>query len=133
MEQAGREGKVIWGMESRKSAFTTLYYNSNFNNMKRGPSNDISEFEEKSRKLVKPDTNGHDKNGASEAERGELTKFIKDPKVVEVLKQKGIERFFPVQYETYQDIYDGCDLIARDRTGSGKTIAFSLPIIQRFR
>jgi superfamily II DNA/RNA helicase len=49
--------------------------------------------------------------------------------VIEVLHGKGIERFFPVQYETYEYIYGGCDLIARDRTGSGKTIAFSLPII----
>jgi len=44
-----------------------------------------------------------------------------------------VERFFPVQYETFDYIYKGDDLIARDRTGSGKTIAFSLPIIQRFR
>ena len=49
--------------------------------------------------------------------------------MVNVLKAKGIERFFPVQYETFKDIYEGKDLIARDRTGSGKTIAFSLPII----
>lgn len=59
--------------------------------------------------------------------------FIKDPKFLEVLREKGIEKFFPVQYETFEHIYKGHDLIARDRTGSGKTIAFSLPIIQRFR
>lgn len=49
--------------------------------------------------------------------------------MIETLKLKGIERFFPVQYETFEHIYKGEDLIARDRTGSGKTIAFSLPII----
>lgn len=53
--------------------------------------------------------------------------------MISVLHNKGIERFFPVQYETYQSIFEGKDLIARDRTGSGKTIAFSLPIIERFR
>lgn len=50
-----------------------------------------------------------------------------------MLKKKGIHYFFPIQYETYDIIYKGKDLIARDRTGSGKTIAFSLPIIERFR
>ena len=53
--------------------------------------------------------------------------------MIQVLKDKGIKRFFPVQYETFDQIFKGHDLIARDRTGSGKTIAFSLPIIERFR
>jgi superfamily II DNA/RNA helicase len=50
-----------------------------------------------------------------------------------VLNDKGIKKFFPVQYETFEFIYQGLDVIARDRTGSGKTIAFALPIIERFR
>jgi superfamily II DNA/RNA helicase len=53
--------------------------------------------------------------------------------MIKLLNEKGIQRFFPVQYETFDDIYAGNDVIARDRTGSGKTIAFSLPIIERFR
>lgn len=53
--------------------------------------------------------------------------------MIQILKDKGIKRFFPVQYETFEHIFKGKDLIARDRTGSGKTIAFSLPIIERFR
>ena len=53
--------------------------------------------------------------------------------MVQVLKDKGIKRFFPIQYETFEHIYKGKDLIARDRTGSGKTLAFSLPVIERFR
>ncbi len=72
------------------------------------------------------------KNGAH-PDRSELSYFLKNPKVIEVLKEKGIQKFFPVQYETFDYIYKGNDLIARDRTGSGKTIAFSLPIIERFR
>ena len=53
--------------------------------------------------------------------------------MIQVLKDKGIKRFFPVQYETFEQIFNVKDLIARDRTGSGKTMAFSLPIIERFR
>ena len=51
----------------------------------------------------------------------------------QVLQEKGIKRFFPIQYETFEHIFKGKDLIARDRTGSGKTMAFSLPVIERFR
>lgn len=53
--------------------------------------------------------------------------------MLQVLRDKGIKRFFPVQYETFEHIYKGKDLIARDRTGSGKTMGFSLPVIERFR
>lgn len=53
--------------------------------------------------------------------------------MIQILQEKGIKRFFPVQYETFEHIFKGKDLIARDRTGSGKTIAFSLPVIERFR
>jgi len=30
-------------------------------------------------------------------------------------------------------IYNGTDIVAKDRTGSGKTLAFSLPIIEKLR
>jgi superfamily II DNA/RNA helicase len=66
-------------------------------------------------------------------ENSELSYFIKNEKMIQVLKDKGIKRFFPVQYETFESIFKGKDLIARDRTGSGKTMAFSLPVIERFR
>ena len=102
--------------------------------MKRHPENNISDFEESGRKLLK-DINSQ----AVKVEKGdfpeksELTYFIKNDRMIQVLKDKGIKRFFPVQYETFDQIFKGHDLIARDRTGSGKTIAFSLPIIERFR
>ena len=102
--------------------------------MKRNPENNISDFEESGKKLLK-DVNSVavkvDKDDVPE--KSELSYFIKNEKMIQVLKDKGIKRFFPVQYETFDQIFKGHDLIARDRTGSGKTIAFSLPIIERFR
>ncbi len=53
--------------------------------------------------------------------------------MIQILKEKGIKRFFPIQYQTFDFIFKGKDLIARDRTGSGKTLGYSLPVIQRFR
>jgi superfamily II DNA/RNA helicase len=53
--------------------------------------------------------------------------------MIQVLNKKGIKFFFPIQYNTFQTIYSGQDLIGRDRTGSGKTMAYSLPVLERFR
>lgn len=39
----------------------------------------------------------------------------------------------PVQANTFADIYNGENIVARDLTGSGKTIAFCLPLVERFR
>ena len=64
---------------------------------------------------------------------GHLQKFIKDPQMLHVLNRKGIKELFPVQYSTFPHIYSGKDLVAKDRTGSGKTMAFSLPVITRLR
>lgn len=53
--------------------------------------------------------------------------------MIRVLQRKGISYFFPIQYETFDAISYGSDLIGKDRTGSGKTIAYSLPILERLR
>jgi len=40
---------------------------------------------------------------------------------------------FPIQYESFYPIYNREDVIARDLTGSGKTLGFALPMIEYFR
>jgi superfamily II DNA/RNA helicase len=62
-----------------------------------------------------------------------LDKYIKGEKTIETLQKKGINSFFPIQTKTYDYIYNGRDVIAGDKTGSGKTIAFTLPVIERLR
>ena len=54
-------------------------------------------------------------------------------KTVEGLKKRGINFLFPVQYETFYPIYKRNDLIVRDLTGSGKTLGFSLPMVEYLR
>jgi len=51
--------------------------------------------------------------------------------VVKLLKAKGITQLFPIQSATFDHIYDGHDVLARARTGTGKTMAFALPIVER--
>lgn len=49
------------------------------------------------------------------------------------LVKNGIKYLFPIQAQTFNIVMEGCDLLAKDRTGSGKTIAFSLPTLEKFR
>ena len=48
-----------------------------------------------------------------------------------VLSQQGIESAFPIQEKTLPDSLAGRDVLGRGRTGSGKTVAFALPLVAR--
>lgn len=48
------------------------------------------------------------------------------------LKKQGITTPTPIQDLTIPAILDGCDLIAEAQTGTGKTLAFLLPMFQQF-
>jgi superfamily II DNA/RNA helicase len=54
-----------------------------------------------------------------------------DPLLVEVLDEQGIAAPFPVQTATLPDALAGRDILGRARTGSGKTLGFSLPLVSR--
>src|SRR5215217_3343034 len=51
--------------------------------------------------------------------------------LVEVLTASGITAPFPIQVATLPDTLTGRDVLGRGRTGSGKTIAFGLPLVAR--
>ncbi len=40
---------------------------------------------------------------------------------------------FPIQSESFKMILEGNDILASDRTGSGKTLGYSLPVITKMR
>ncbi len=50
--------------------------------------------------------------------------------VMAALKTKGVEKLFPIQVAAFPHVYGGRDIVAKARTGTGKTLAFALPIIQ---
>ena len=52
-------------------------------------------------------------------------------KTVANLAKRGIESFTDIQYQAFEPVYEGRDMIARSRTGTGKTIAFGLPVIEK--
>jgi cyclomaltodextrinase / maltogenic alpha-amylase / neopullulanase len=53
------------------------------------------------------------------------------PHVVEALSRRGVEAPFPIQAMVVPDALAGRDVLGRSQTGSGKTLVFALPIVER--
>lgn len=51
--------------------------------------------------------------------------------LVDVLAQGGIDAPFPIQAASLPDTLNGRDVLARGKTGSGKTLGFSIPVVAR--
>ena len=54
-----------------------------------------------------------------------------DPKLCETLSAQGITVAFPIQAMTIHDALAGRDVCGKAKTGSGKTLGFGLPMLQR--
>ena len=54
-------------------------------------------------------------------------------RVIEALGKRGIEAPFPIQAMVMKDALAGRDVLAKSRTGSGKTLGFALPIIETIK
>ncbi|CAB9524755.1 dependent RNA helicase [Seminavis robusta] len=54
-----------------------------------------------------------------------------DERIIDILSEKGISQFTPVQGEAYLPVKRRRDVIGRSRTGTGKTLAFGLPGLAR--
>jgi len=66
-------------------------------------------------------------------ETNKLENFKISSDAVKHMKSIGITYLFPIQAATYEHVYEGKDIIARDKTGSGKTLSYALPIVERLR
>ena len=59
-------------------------------------------------------------------------KFYKISKPTrKLLKANNYKQLFPVQYRTYDSIFSGKDILVQARTGTGKTLAFVLPLVEK--
>eukprot|EP00177_Eucheuma_denticulatum_P004041 GFKZ01007308.1.p1 GENE.GFKZ01007308.1~~GFKZ01007308.1.p1 ORF type:complete len:779 (-),score=116.94 GFKZ01007308.1:291-2627(-) len=61
----------------------------------------------------------------------EISDFRVSPETVKRLAANGITHATEVQAGTFDLLFDGSDVIAKSRTGTGKTLAFALPILER--
>lgn len=62
---------------------------------------------------------------------GKLRNFRISKATRKKLKERGVKFLFPIQYRTFDHVYDNADVIGQARTGTGKTLSFALPIIER--
>ncbi len=62
---------------------------------------------------------------------GKFSKFHISKVTRGKLKERNIRFLFPIQYKTFDYVYDGCDVIGQARTGTGKTLAFVLPLLEK--
>ncbi len=53
------------------------------------------------------------------------------PKMIEALESLGAEKPFPIQAATIPAAIGGQDVLGRGKTGSGKTIAFTVPLVTK--
>eukprot|EP00658_Telonema_sp_P-2_P076284 TRINITY_DN6651_c0_g4_i1.p1 TRINITY_DN6651_c0_g4~~TRINITY_DN6651_c0_g4_i1.p1 ORF type:complete len:664 (+),score=142.29 TRINITY_DN6651_c0_g4_i1:50-2041(+) len=85
----------------------------------------------------------HDEDEDEQDQEQQETMSDKDPASVdnfrisdhtkELLAARGIKTLFPIQVETFNKVFEGKDMIARAKTGSGKTLGFALPIVERLK
>ena len=64
---------------------------------------------------------------------GKLSKFRIKKSTRKTLKSRGVKHLFPIQYLAFDHVYDGKDLIGQARTGTGKTLAFVLPLLEQLK
>ena len=70
---------------------------------------------------------------AEDPERPPHTAFPIDPKTIEHLASQGITRMTPIQAMSFPLLREGRDVLGRSRTGTGKTLAFSLPLVEKLK
>jgi len=74
------------------------------------------------------DTESKDENEIPKENRFET--YNLDKAIVTRLEKHNIKSLFPIQAATMKPILDGFDVLGRARTGTGKTLAFCLPMVQ---
>jgi len=87
-----------------------------------------------------PTENGHDetkKNSSNsvnlsdtDKEKGNFSNFNISKSTIKKLKARNVDFLFPVQADSFQHIYDGKDSVVQAYTGTGKTLAFSIPMVE---
>ncbi|XP_036685417.1 ATP-dependent RNA helicase DDX50 isoform X1 [Balaenoptera musculus] len=101
---------------------------------------DIDEYEKKSKRVSSLDSSTHKSSDnkleetlTREQKEGAFSNFPISEETIKLLKGRGVTYLFPIQVKTFGPVYEGKDLIAQARTGTGKTFSFAIPLIERLQ
>ena len=86
------------------------------------------------RRSLDPRSLEHPLNSTTSVDPTSAPTFIElgaDPLIAEALRADGIERAFPIQEMCLSMALDGKDIIGQAKTGTGKTLGFGIPLLQR--
>ncbi|CAA0837076.1 DEAD-box ATP-dependent RNA helicase 53 [Striga hermonthica] len=72
-----------------------------------------------------------DSSSESSDEGLEISKLGISQDIVSALASRGIQKLFPIQRAVLEPAMQGRDMIGRARTGTGKTLAFGIPIMDK--
>ncbi|XP_041920943.1 nucleolar RNA helicase 2 [Alosa sapidissima] len=68
-----------------------------------------------------------------EQKEGAFKNFRISQNTINLLKARGVTYLFDIQAKTFNHVYDGKDVIAQARTGTGKTFSFAIPLVEKIQ
>ncbi|XP_039984629.1 nucleolar RNA helicase 2 [Xiphias gladius] len=68
-----------------------------------------------------------------EQREGAFSNFRISQVTIGKLKARGVSYLFDIQVKTFNPVYDGEDVIAQARTGTGKTFSFAIPLVEKLQ
>ncbi|KAH9330542.1 hypothetical protein KI387_002650 [Taxus chinensis] len=77
------------------------------------------------------DEDGSDVEKGTEDEKLAISRLGLPDSLVQALSKRGITQLFPIQRAVLVPALEGRDIIGRAKTGTGKTLAFGIPIIKQ--
>ncbi|XP_021167725.2 nucleolar RNA helicase 2 [Fundulus heteroclitus] len=68
-----------------------------------------------------------------EQKEGAFSNFRISKVTIDKLKARGVTYLFDIQVKSFNPVYDGEDVIAQARTGTGKTFSFAIPLVEKLQ
>ncbi|KAJ7965014.1 DEAD-box ATP-dependent RNA helicase [Quillaja saponaria] len=123
-----------FGGETR--SFSTLLWASGFKarafHAKSGPLNIRASLVSQAEFAVDDYSYDEEKGSKGNSDQGlEIAKLGFAQEIIDALAKKGITKLFPIQKAVLEPAMQGRDMIGRARTGTGKTLAFGIPIMDK--
>lgn len=89
------------------------------------------EFEDEEEREFESEDEGLGESEGVSGDELDIAKLGLPQKLTDSLSKRGITKLFPIQRAVLVPALEGRDIIARAKTGTGKTLAFGIPILKR--